>query len=72
MGGASTIEVRLCWNQSPGYLPDDPHGDYKLLIPPTSTVAQMVALWNNCIQTDAAKAAAIFAALVIPTQEPTP
>lgn len=72
VGGPPTIEARLCWNQSPGYLPDDPHGDYKLPIPPDATAAQMAALWNGYLQTEAAKAAATFAALVIPTQEPTP
>lgn len=67
-GSAPTIRAGLLWDQVTLYRPDDPGAAFQLAIPPTSTAAQMAALWNTHITTEAAKAAATFAALIIPTE----
>lgn len=67
-GSAPTIQAHLLWDQVSLYLPTDPGAAFQLTIPPDATAAQMAALWNAHISAEATKAAATFAALLIPAE----
>lgn len=68
VGGAPTIQARLLWDQETISWPATPGADFRLAIPEAATAAQMAALWNAHITAEAAKAAATFAALIVPTE----
>lgn len=68
VGGAPTIQARLLWDQETISWPATPGADFRLPIPEAATAAQMAALWNAHITAEAAKAAATYAALLIPTE----
>lgn len=68
VGKPAAIRSHLLWDYHPPQRVTDPFTSASFPIPPDATAAQMAALWNTHITTEAAKAAATFAALLIPTE----